>query len=481
MSTHADIEKISLIPQEREVLFFPFSSFEIESVVPNEEEGYYVISLLYLGKYLKKIEADPNLKEKTNALPETEFSKEFYESQLIEKEGEPSNPKSLIKKFNDNKNNLSTRNSPLYHKAPIYSVSQLTQTPKFNEAYSISHNNYISTEFIKPDLKPYIIRRIDINGDGEEIYDPQNFGENYIIGYFKITENDINKNIRIINSFEQIIMKFHYMKVDNELRYSNEKELIDKCKIKIDDQEFKFNYFFIFQTPKIYKIEYFFNSNLTKADFLFAECSNLINLDLFHFNCKDVTNMVSMFSGCVNLEEIRMPKSGTRKVEDMNSMFYGCQNLKNLDLSFFNTQKVVNMSRLFFGCKSLSSINLSRFNTQNVVNMYGMFEGCSSLQNLRFLNFYTQNVINMNRMFFSCSSLKALDLSSFNTSKVAYMNSMFCGCSSLQILDISNFNIDNVINMEEMFTGCSALIIEKINFKDKGNLIKRSRFYERYY
>ena len=32
LSTHGDIEKISFYPNEKEVLFFPFSSFEIKSV-----------------------------------------------------------------------------------------------------------------------------------------------------------------------------------------------------------------------------------------------------------------------------------------------------------------------------------------------------------------------------------------------------------------------------------------------------------------
>ena len=32
LSTHGDIEKISFFPNEKEVLFFPFSSFEIKNI-----------------------------------------------------------------------------------------------------------------------------------------------------------------------------------------------------------------------------------------------------------------------------------------------------------------------------------------------------------------------------------------------------------------------------------------------------------------
>ena len=60
LSTHGDIEKISFFPNEREVLFFPFSSFEIkdikETTLGNDKR--YEIKLLYLGKYLKDFEND---------------------------------------------------------------------------------------------------------------------------------------------------------------------------------------------------------------------------------------------------------------------------------------------------------------------------------------------------------------------------------------------------------------------------------------
>ena len=63
LSTHGDIEKISFYPDEREVLFFPFSSFEINGVkeVNLENEKIYEINLSYLSKYLKDIKKDNTL------------------------------------------------------------------------------------------------------------------------------------------------------------------------------------------------------------------------------------------------------------------------------------------------------------------------------------------------------------------------------------------------------------------------------------
>ena len=79
LATHGDIEKISYFPDEREVLFFPFSSFEIKDIKEiniNNEKGYE-IKLLYLSKYLKDIETDKNKIINENKIPDTEFKKQL--------------------------------------------------------------------------------------------------------------------------------------------------------------------------------------------------------------------------------------------------------------------------------------------------------------------------------------------------------------------------------------------------------------------
>ena len=56
LATHGDIENISFYPEEKKVLFFPFSSFEIKNIkeIKFENDNGYQIDLLYLCKYLKK-------------------------------------------------------------------------------------------------------------------------------------------------------------------------------------------------------------------------------------------------------------------------------------------------------------------------------------------------------------------------------------------------------------------------------------------
>ena len=88
LSTHGDIEQFSYSPDEKEVLFFPFSSFEIKDLkeIKIGKEKGYEIKLLYLGKYLKDIEVDTNIIAEENKIPDSEFKKQLSEFGLIEKD-----------------------------------------------------------------------------------------------------------------------------------------------------------------------------------------------------------------------------------------------------------------------------------------------------------------------------------------------------------------------------------------------------------
>ena len=102
--SNADLEKLSYYKDEKEILFFPFSCFEIEKIEINsltdlflenddlkqmfeennpqisyENLKYYVIKLNYLGKYKEEIE---NLKDK---IPETEFAKNLLSTEIVDK------------------------------------------------------------------------------------------------------------------------------------------------------------------------------------------------------------------------------------------------------------------------------------------------------------------------------------------------------------------------------------------------------------
>ena len=74
----------------------------------------------------------------------------------------------------------------------------------------------------------------------------KNNENNYIIAEIKIKENDINKYIRIINSYEECLRK-EPGKWDEDDNYKNEDE-IKKCEIRINDELIPFNYFYKFKS-----------------------------------------------------------------------------------------------------------------------------------------------------------------------------------------------------------------------------------------
>ena len=304
--------------------------------------------------------------------------------------------------------------------------------------------------------------------------------KNFIIAEINIEKNNINKNVRIINLYEN---------------------LEEICEIKINEQKISFNNYRFNKKGK-YKIRYSFNNCLTKINHLFSGCNDLTKIDLSNFisqniiymkyifsgctslkninfsnfNTQNVSNMDSIFSGCESLTEINLSNFKTQKVIDMSNMFWGCESLTTINLTSFDTQNVINMSNMFWFCKSLKIIDLSSFNTINVRDMAYMFYGCSSLTNINLSNFKTQNVTNMAYMFYGCKSLTNINLSNFNTLNVTNMSYMFSGCESLTAIDLSNFKTPNLINISYMFSGCKLLKNINIPKFDTKNIIDMDVF-----
>ena len=134
---------------------------------------------------------------------------------------------------------------------------------------------------------------------------------NYIIAEIEIKKNDIDKDIRIINSYEQYKSENKY---DNEIedKYRNESEIMESCKIKINNELIPFSYFHRFKKEGKYQIKYSFTKDINKTVFLFLGCTSLTNINLSGFNTQGTTNM--------------------------NAMFYKCSSLKDINLSNLNTQ-----------------------------------------------------------------------------------------------------------------------------------------------
>ena len=213
-------------------------------------------------------------------------------------------------------------------------------------------------------------------------------------------------------------------------------------------------------------IKLIFNKTIDDLNEMFAELTNIIEVDFSKFDCSKVTDMGSMFYGCSSITSINLANINTPLVINMESMFQECYSLEFLDLSNLNTKKVKKFNGMFSFCYNLTSLDLSSFNSENVENADFMFKLCKSLTSLDLSNFYTPKLISMNFMFESCISLTFLDVSNFNISEVSSMEHAFFDLEKLESLDLSNFSTNKVTNMAFLFYRCYKLKnINLVNFK----------------
>ena len=112
-STHTDLEDISYFGNEKEVLFFPFSPFEIKGIQEIEDKNRYEVRLLYLGKYLKEIEKDINIIDIENEIPDSKFKKQIIDLGLIP-ENKIKNTKQIFNDFKEFKENVENRGFKKY-------------------------------------------------------------------------------------------------------------------------------------------------------------------------------------------------------------------------------------------------------------------------------------------------------------------------------------------------------------------------------
>ena len=191
LSTHTDVENISIFNSEKEVLFFPFSPFEIKEIkeIDDEDGKMYEIRLLYLGKYLKEIEKDVNITEIETQIPDSEFKKQIIELGLIDEDKisntkqifnnfkqfqidinndafkkfvVKNNPVSLYdsfdEEFDENKTNILTKS---YNKNDAFIKNKLNQSKMLKKSKIISYDGRFSITIMKEG--DYKIKVVNIN------------------------------------------------------------------------------------------------------------------------------------------------------------------------------------------------------------------------------------------------------------------------------------------------------------------------------
>ena len=249
------------------------------------------------------------------------------------------------------------------------------EKPKFIISSEHSNNNPENSKKIKQEEKP------EIQSD----FEPTGL-LNYICSEVDINSNNISKDIRIINSFEEFKRENKNIKITLEQNELNEEEIKKNCDIYINGKKIPFSYFHKFDKEGTYKIIYSFKNKIKNLNAIFAECNKLTKIDFSKFDSKEVINTAFMFLDCALLTKLTLSNFITMNVTNMKFMFFGCKSLLSLDLSNFITSNVTNMEFMFYGCDSLSEFNLSKFNTEKVENMAFMFCKCCSLNTIDTVN-----------------------------------------------------------------------------------------------
>ena len=324
LSTHGDIENISYYKQEKEVLFFPFSTFEIKEIKEIEKNGgkIFEIRLLYLGKYLKEIENDKNIVDLEKKIPDSEFKKQIVELGLIEKEN-INNTKQLFHRFK-----------------------------KFKKTINENSQTYII--YIKIKIDDYEINEdIRIINSYEEYYRNSSKKDKYNSDFEN--EKEIKKNIEIKINERKIDFSYFY-------RFDREGEYIIEYSFK--NPVTKINHLFC-ECHNITSIDLskLSTHNVIYMNSMFNNCKLLTDLNLSNFDTENVINMNNMFSDCQCLTKLNLSIFDTQNVIDMSYMFFNCESLTKLNLNNFNTDKVTNINWMFKYCDELDEKN---FVTDNI-------------------------------------------------------------------------------------------------------------------
>lgn len=199
----------------------------------------------------------------------------------------------------------------------------------------------------------------------------------------QINEADVDKKIFFLNCEDN---------ADKNIPKNSELNK-DNIDLFINNIKYDFRKSFYFHKTGLFNIKLIFKKNIKNCNYLFSDCHNIKNIDLFYFNTNEVEEMKGMFYGCSNLENIDLSLFKTDKTTDMSEMFWGCNNLKYLNLTSFNTLNTKNMKAMFYKCYQLERLDLSTFNCQNTKNLTDIFCDCYNLKNIK-INYNSLDIFN---------------------------------------------------------------------------------------
>lgn len=188
------------------------------------------------------------------------------------------------------------------------------------------------------------------------------------------------------------------------------------------------------------------NKNITIISCLFANCGNLVTVNLSLIDTSKSTSMYKTFYGCYYLKSLDLSHFNTSNMTTMKYAFYDCISLHTLITKGWNTSKVIDMSNMFYNCPSGDAA--ADFDVSNVIDMSGMFWHSFIRRIDKFGKWNTSSAINMKNMFREVNS-PDIDFSDWDVSNVTNMSYMFASIDYR--ITVNGWNVSNVVDMSYMF------------------------------
>ena len=141
---------------------------------------------------------------------------------------------------------------------------------------------------------------------------------------------------------------------------------------------------------------------------MFSFTTKLTSIDLSSLSFVSAKDMGYMFHGCTNLKYVKFPENeNADKIEILSDIFANCNNLISLDLSNFNFKNLRNLGYMLIGCNNLVSLKLPQGEKATKIKYCKyLFSRCSKLTSIDLSYFSFINLADLGSFFYDCSSLK---------------------------------------------------------------------------
>ena len=283
-SNCASIKEYSYYQDENEVLFFPFTCFEIKNIYIHENNDYHIVELNYLGEYENLFE-DKTPEELAKFAPSnSNFVKDVFASDIIDEKYKY--PFILLKA-----------------KYKIKFEKEVKRIRIFGAKFSL--NNKDKCHLICKD------KDLELN---EYIYIEDLDQEQ--------KENEFEIELELIDSMTDLSYMFDGC---SSLLSVNDNFIFNGMKISKMDHLF-------YNCTSLTKLSFFRGwdiSNVTDMSYLFFNCSSLTSIPFIsELDTSNVLNMSYMFYNCSSLISLDLSDWDASNVKNMNNMFKNCSSSK---------------------------------------------------------------------------------------------------------------------------------------------------------